>query len=201
MEKQTHPFKNLIIKGSKAPIGEVKNNVKVSFSDAIIKDYIPIWNTIEAPKGIKYLALIMAQKEGFTKGSRSHRFNNPGNIGNTDSGANVKYPDLNSGIQKQIDFLTGIATGKNKLYPVGKIKKLKPFYSKEIEKNKKTYQLEPYCPGYEFEYTGRLDQFIKIYSTGARQKNTYLSLIVSYFDNLGIKISEATTLGELLLMK
>jgi len=201
MEKQTHPFKNLIIKGSKAPIGEVKNNVKVSFSDAIIKEYIPEWKKIEAPAGIKYLALIMAQKEGFTKGSRSHRFNNPGNIGNTDSGANVKYPDLKSGIQKQIDFLTNIAKGGSRFYPVGQIVKLKPFYSKEIEKNQKTYQLEPYCPGYEFEYTGRLDQFIKIYSTGARQKNTYLSLIVSYFDNLGIKISEATTLGELLLMK
>lgn len=201
MEKQTHPFKNLIIKGSKAPIGEVKNNVKVTFSDAIIKEYIPIWKTIEAPVGIKYLALIMAQKEGFFKGSRSHRLNNPANIGNTDSGANKGFKTLKEGIEYQFKFLTNIAKGGSRSYPLGQTVKLKPFYSKEIEKNKKTYQLEPYCPGYEFEYTGRLDQFIKIYSTGARQKNTYLSLIVSYYDNLGIKISEATTLGELLLMK
>lgn len=195
-----HPFDGLIIKGSVAPIGTVRNDIEIKFSSEILKEYIPEWNKIEAPKGIKYLALIMAQKEGFFKGSRSHRFNNPGNIGNTDSGANAKYPDLKSGIQIQIGFLTGIANGKNKLYPVGKIKKLKPYYSLEIAKNQKTYQLEPYCPGYEFIYTGQLDQFIKIYSTGARQKNTYLSLIVSYFDNLGINISQKTTLSELLNM-
>lgn len=203
-----HPFDGLVIKGSKAPIGEVKNNIEVKFNDDIIEQYIPVWNTVEAPKGIKMLALIMAVKEGFidnpgTKNdSRSYKYNNPGNIGNTDSGANVKLPTLKAGIEKQISFLTGIANGENKLYPVGKIKTLKPYYSPEIAKNKKTYQLEPYCPGYVFEpYTGRLDQFIKIYSTGARQKNTYLSLIISYFKNMGYVITEATTLKDLLNIK
>ena len=199
---EKHPFDGLVIKGSKAPIGEVKNNIKVSFSKGILNKYIPAWNEIEAPKGVKLLALIMAQKEGFDVGTRSYKHNNPGNIGNTDSGANVTYPTLKDGIEKQISFLTDIANGKNKLYPVGKVKSLKPYYSPEIAKNKKTYQLEPYCPGYVFEpYTGRLDQFIKIYSTGARQKNTYLSLIVSYFKNMGYEISEATTLQELLLIE
>lgn len=205
---EKHPFDGLVIKGSKAPIGEVRNNIKVEFNDTIIEQYIPVWNTVEAPKGIKMLALIMAVKEGFidnpgTKNdSRSYKFNNPGNIGNTDSGANVKLPTLKAGIEKQIKFLTDIANGKNKLYPLDKKLKLDPYYSPEIAKNKKTYQLEPYCPGYVFEpYTGRLDQFIKIYSTGARQKNTYLSLIVSYFKNMGYEISEATTLQELLLIE
>ncbi len=196
---EKHPFDGLVIEGSKAPIGEVRNNITVSFSSAIIENYIPAWDEIEAPKGIKMLALIMAQKEGFAKGTRSFKHNNPGNIGNTDSGANVTYPTLKAGIEKQIKFLTDIANGKNKNYPLGKVKPLNPYYSPEIAKNKKTYQLEPYCPGYIFKpYTGRLDQFIKIYSTGARQKNTYLSLIISYFKNMGYEISEATTLKELL---
>lgn len=198
MSKEKHPFDGLIIKGSTAPIGTIRNDIKVSFSRGILNFYIPSWKMVEAPKGIKMLALIMAQKEGFDTGTRSFRYNNPGNIGNTDSGQNVSYPNLKAGIEKQVSFLTDIANGKNKLYPVGKIKRLKPYYSSEIAKNKKTYQLEPYCPGYEFIYTGQLDQFIKIYSTGARQKNTYLSLICSYFKNMGYDISEATTLKELL---
>ena len=83
-----HPYQDLIIQGSKAPSDPPKNSVKVSFSNEIIKEYIPIWQDIQAPKGIKLLALIMAQKEGFYKGTRSYKYNNPANIGNTDSGAN-----------------------------------------------------------------------------------------------------------------
>lgn len=203
-----HPFDGLVIKGSKAPIGEVKNNIKVTFSSAILEDYIPVWNEVEAPKGIKMLALIMAQKEGFidlpgTKDdSRSFRLNNPGNIGNTDLGANKGFSTLKKGIEYQIKFLIEVATGKNKLYPIGKKRSISAFYSPEIAKNKATYRLEPYCPGYVFDpYTGRLDEFIKIYSTGARQKNTYLSLIISYFKNMGYTITEATTLQEILNIK
>lgn len=196
-----HPFDGLVIEGSKAPIGEVRSDIKITFSKELIREYIPIWNEIEAPKGIKLLALIMAQKEGFYKGTRAYNYNNPGNIGNTDSGANKGFKTLNEGIEYQIKFLTNIAKGGNRSYGLGMPIYLKPYYSKEIEKNKKTYQLEPYCPGYKFHYNGRLDQFIKIYSTGARQKNTYLSLICSYFDNMGYKINEGTTLGELLLLK
>lgn len=197
-----HKYQDLVIKGSKAPEGEVRNNIKVTFSKEIIHEYIPLWERIEAPRGIKLLALIMAQKEGFYKGSRSYRYNNPANIGNTDSGANIGFKTLASGIEYQINFLMNVANGNNSLYPLGKKKTLKPFYSKEIANNQKTYGLEPYCPGYEFDpYTGRLDEFIKIYSTGARQKNTYLSLIVSYFKNMGYEITEATTLGEILNLK
>lgn len=196
-----HPYQDLIIQGSKAPSDPPKNSVKVSFSNEILKEYIPIWQDIQAPKGIKLLALIMAQKEGFYKGTRSHKYNNPANIGNTDSGANKGFKTLKDGIEYQLNFLINIANGKSKAYQIGKDVFLKPYYSPEIAKNQKTYQLEPYCPGYKFKYTGQLDQFIKIYSTGARQKNTYLSLIISYFNNMGIKITEETTLKELLELK
>ena len=200
MTAKKHPFDGLVIKGSEAPTEKKsRDDVKIKFSRAIIRDYIPAWEKIEAPRGIKFLALIMAQKEGFEIGTRSHRTNNPGNIGNTDAGKNRSFPTLQAGIQGQINFLTGIAKGTNKNYPLGKKKTIPAYYSPEIAKNQKTYQLEPFCPGYIFDpYTGRLDQFIKIYSTGARQKNTYLSLIRSYFKNLGFEISDATTLAEIL---
>lgn len=194
-----HPFQNLIVQGSEAPNAKPSvDSIKVTLSSEILKEYIPIWNTISGNKGIKLLALIMAQKEGFEKGTRAYRTKNPGNMGNTDSGANVSFPSLQAGIEHQIKTLTRIAEGKHKAYPLNKKVKLKPFYSKEIAENKATYQLEPYCPGFEFVYTGQLDQFIKIYATGPRQKNTYLSLIRSYFKNHGFKVTDKTTLQEIM---
>jgi hypothetical protein len=156
-------YKDLIVDGSVVPFAEQsRNNIKVSFSDEIINEYIPIWNRIEAPKGIKWLALIMAQKEGFEHGTRAHRHNNPGNIGNTDNGANKSFATLKEGIEFQIKFLRNIANGSNKNYKLNTTVTLKPYYSEEIAKNQKTYQLDPYCPGYKFVYTGQLDQFINL---------------------------------------
>lgn len=197
-----HPYQDLIIQGSDAPTKDKsKDTVKVTFSKEILNEYIPIWSKIEAPRGIKLLALIMAQKEGFEKGTRAHRYNNPGNIGNTDSGANKGFKTLEEGIKFQFNFLTGIAKGTNRNFPLGKQVFLKPYYSEEIARNQKTYKLEPYCPGYKFNYSGKLSEFIKIYSTGARQKNTYLSLIRSYFKNQGHSITDSTTLKEILELK
>ena len=198
-ENKEHPFKDLVIEGSKAPsTTPSRDNIKVTFSDEMLFEYLPAWKTIEAPRGVKMLALVMAQKEGFTKGTRSYRYNNPGNIGNTDNGKNKGFKTLEEGIRFQIKFLTDIAEGKNKNFPLGKQVFLKPYYSPEIAKNQKVYQLEPYCPGYKFIYTGQLDQFIKIYATGARQKNSYLSLIRSYFKTNGVSITDETTLKEIL---
>jgi hypothetical protein len=195
-------YKDLIVDGSVVPFAEQsRNNIKVSFSDEIISEYIPIWNKVQGAKGIKWLALIMAQKEGFQEGTRAHKHNNPGNIGNTDSGANRTFATLQEGIEYQIMFLTKIAKGMNRNFPLNTTVTLKPYYSEEIAKNQKTYQLDPYCPGYKFVYTGQLDQFIKIYATGPRQRNTYLSLIRSYFKNLGYNITDKTTLKELLELK
>jgi hypothetical protein len=175
-------------------------NSKVSFSDSIKKKYFPIIKSINnKTKGIKLLALVMAQKEGFYPSSRSYKTNNPGNIGNTDSGANSKLDTLEIGIKKQIDYLYNVAMGKNENYPLNKEKNIKPFYSKEIDKNQKNYQLTPYLPGYKFKYEGTLEQFIKIYSTGARGGNSYLSMIISYFRKNGFKnVTEKTTLAELI---
>ena len=57
--------------------------------------------------------------------------------------------------------------------------------------------MSPYLPGYEFEYNGELGGFVKIYSTGARVSNGYLSDIVSYLRYKGFDVDENTTLTEL----
>ena len=74
---------------------------------------------------------------------------------------------------------------------------LKPFYSPEIANNPQ-YGLPANLPGYKFVYTGKLDQFIKIYSTGARVTNIYINTIVSYFAQNGITITPADKLIDII---
>lgn len=190
-------YKGVTIKGSHFPDKPILNNAKISFNDEILKEYIPAIEKMDISKGLKLLLIIMTDHEGFYKGTRSYRTNNPGNIGNTDSGANVKLSSLTVGIQRQIDYFTKIISGSSKTYPINKEVNIKPFYSAEIAKNIKTYQMSPYLPGYKFIFTGQLDQFIKIYSTGARAGNSYLSEIISFFKNHGITVKPETTLNDI----
>ena len=148
-------------------------------------------------KGIQLLCTIMTHQEGFKKGSRSYRTNNPGNIGNTDSGANKTTRTLEDGINLQINYLMGIIHGTNKNYPIGRQVSIPPYFSQEIADHEATYKLSPYLPGYSFVFSGQLDQFVKIYSTGARAANSYLSMIVSYFASKGITITAQTTLDDI----
>ena len=175
------------------------STLKVSFSSEMKTKYIPTINTITGySRGLKLLATTMAQKEGFYDGTRSYRTNNPGNIGNTDSGANNSFKTLKDGITGQLNYLNKVATGGHSAYPVGKNKDIKPYYSPEIDKNQKSYQLTPYLPGYKFTpYTGTLEQFVKIYATGARGGNSYLSTIMSFFKKNGITVTPKTTLAEI----
>jgi len=204
MQKFDETYKNVTIKGSHFPNSPIRNNVKISFSDEIVKIYIPAWNKVIAAKGIKLLCLIMADHEGFWgKGpkhrnpSRSFRTNNPGNIGNTDDRNNKVFPTLQEGIQAQVDYFYKILNGTAKAFPMGKLVKLKPFFSQEMADNYATYKRSPWLPGYEFVFTGQLDQFIKIYATGPRSGNEYLSEIISFYKNHGYDINGQTTLKEL----
>ena len=58
--------------------------------------------------------------------------------------------------------------------------------------------MSPYLPGYEFIYTGQLDQFVKIYATGARGGNGYVSLIISYFKKNGITITPQSKIQDII---
>lgn len=190
-------YKGVTIKGSHFPDAPIKNNVKITFTKEMMERYLPTINGMEVERGVKLLCIIMAHKEGYYKGTRSYRTNNPGNIGNTDSGQNVSIQTLSGGIQRQIDYLNRIISGQSKTYPMNKRVVLKPYFSQEIADNYKTYKMSPYVAGYDFIFTGQLDQFVKIYSTGARAGNSYLSMIISFFKNHGIEINEKTTLQEI----
>ena len=191
-------YKNVTIKGSVFPDDPINDEKKISFSKEMINEYIPAIEKMGLTKGMKLLCIIMAHKEGYYKGTRSYRTNNPGNIGNTDSGANNQIKNLQSGIQLQVNYINRIVNGQHPAYPLNKKVTIKPFYSKEIANNPKTYAgMSPYVAGYEFKFTGQLDQFVKIYSTGARQGNGYLSMIISFFKNHGIELTPQSTLQEI----
>lgn len=191
-------YKDVIFEGATFPDTPIKK-VKISFTQEMITQYIPTINKIEGlSKGTKLLCIIMAAKEGYYKGTRSYRYNNPGNIGNTDIGANKGFKDLDSGIRAQAVYILNVANGYHQSYKLNKQIFLKPYYSKEIAENQKTYGIEPYVPGYKFTYDGSLEQFVKIYSTGARSGNGYLSMIISFFANHGIIINEKTTIKQII---
>ncbi len=175
--------------------------VSVNLNDTIKNEYLPVLNTAipDAPKGLKLLMTAMTHMEGFKKGTRSYRTNNPANINNTDNGNNNPFKTLADGIKAQAQFLQDIAAGKKKNYPLGKAIKIPEYYSPEIAKNPQ-YGLSPYLPAYNFIYTGQLDQFCKIYSTGARALNTYPNTIISYFKQNGITIQPTDTLQNIISM-
>tara|TARA_Y100000114_G_C11753378_1_gene325606 strand:- start:187 stop:981 length:795 start_codon:yes stop_codon:yes gene_type:complete len=181
-------FKNRAFKPS-------SKNYKIKPNNSIKKEYIPTINKITGfSKGVKMLATVMAMKEGFYPKSRSYRTNNPGNIGNTDAGGNNNFATLEDGIRGQLKYLTKVAEGKHRAYPLNSPKDIKPYRSPEIERNVKTYGLTPFLPGYKFTYTGKLSQFVKIYATGARVGNFYLTYIINFFKINGVSIDENTTL-------
>jgi peptidoglycan hydrolase-like protein with peptidoglycan-binding domain len=195
-------YKGVTIQGAHFPDTRITYNSRVHLNKEIVEEYIPVRDQVMAglPKGFKLLVTIMAYKEGFRKGTRSYRTNNPGNIGNTDSGANKHNGSLESGIQLQVDYITRIAEGKHRAYPMGKKKVIKPYYSPEIAKHSKLYGMSPYVPGYEFTFDGSLEQFVKIYATGARAGNSYLSMILSYFKKNGMYITSKSRIQDIINM-
>jgi hypothetical protein len=208
----------VVFKGSVFPDAPYKYT-KVILNPEIKNEYIPARDKVlkEATLGSKLLCTIFAFQEGYRgktienkddegdvisvkrTGTRSYVTCNPGNIGNTDNGGNTTIGSLEAGVLLQYNFFKNIAAGGNTRYPMGKVVKLKPFYSKEID-NHPEYGLPCNLPGYEFTFTGQLDQLIKIYSTGARAGNNYLNRIVSFFADHGFTITAETTIQEILLL-
>jgi peptidoglycan hydrolase-like protein with peptidoglycan-binding domain len=196
-------YKDVTIQGSVYPDKPIKTNMRIRLNKEILEEYIPEMRSVmsDKPRGFQLLITIMAYKEGFRKGTRSYRTNNPGNIGNTDSGANKHNGTLKSGIELQRDFIKRIVDGEHRAFPMNRKKVIKPYFSKEIAKHSKMYGMSPYLPGYEFTFTGRLDQFVKIYATGARAGNGYLSMIISYFKQNGITIGPESKIQDIIKIK
>lgn len=181
-------YKDITIEGAHF-LDDPYRITNVKLNDTVINEYLPALKQVlpNGPKGLAYLATIMTQQEGFTKGSRSYRTNNPGNISNTDAGSNHILPTLADGIKLQLKHLQDVANGLDKNYPIDKDMNIKPYYSPEIASHPE-YGLPANLPGYHFRYSGTLEQFIKIYSTGARATNVYINNIVSYFHINGLNI-------------
>ena len=195
-------YKDVIIQGSTFPDKPYRSDVNVVLNADMKSKYLPTLAAAlpGAPKGLKLLLTIMAVKEGYKKGTRSYKTNNPGNIGNVDSGANRGLPTLQAGILLQKSFIEDIVTNKKAMFPMNKEVTIKPYYSKEIAKNPKVYGISPWLPGYHFVFTGQLDQFVKIYSTGARGGNSYINLIVSSFKANGLTITPESKLQDIIQM-
>ena len=192
-------YKGIIFTGSTFP-DDPYRVIKVTPNSTIINEYIPVLNQhITASKGTKLLITAMAIQEGFKQGTRSYKTNNPGNIGNVDSGANKAIPTLADGIQLQVNYIQDIVNNKKSAYPMGKDVFIKPYYSPEIAAHPE-YGLPANLPGYKFNFNGQLDEFVKIYSTAARASNNYLNLITSYFLQNGLTIPPTTTLQEIITM-
>jgi hypothetical protein len=195
-------YKGVVIKGCRFPDKPIRTKLRVRLSDEIKAEYLPaLQEAVRTErKGFKLLCTIMAHKEGYYKGTRSYRTNNPGNIGNTDSGRNRTNSTLTDGILLQKDYIYRIINDVHRAYPMGKEKFIKPYYSPEIARNYKNYGMSPYLPGYKFIFDGRIEQFVKIYSTGARGGNSYLSMIISYFNQNGIKITPESKIQDIIRM-
>lgn len=195
-------YKDVTIEGSVFPDSPVKDSLNIRLSEEIEQEYFPALDEALAdqPRGFKLLCTIMAHKEGFRKGTRSYRTNNPGNIGNTDSGRNTNNLTLKDGVLLQKEYILKIVNGLHKAYPMGKNKVIRPYFSPEIARNAKNYGLSPYLPGYKFVFTGKIEQFVKIYSTGARGGNGYLSMIISYFKQNGLNIGPESTIQDIIRM-
>lgn len=193
-------YKDKTFQGSVFPDKPIEDNLRIRLSKEIKDEYLPAMEeAMEGqPEGFKLLCTIMAHKEGFKKGTRSYKTNNPGNIGNTDSGRNKSNSTLADGILLQKDYILKIANGMHGAYPMGRQKTIKPYYSPEIAKHSKLYGMSPYVPGYRFAFIGQLDQFVKIYSTGARGGNGYLSMIISYFKKNGININAQSKIQDII---
>lgn len=196
-------YKNVTIQGSRFPDAPYSSDVKISFTKEMMDEYIPTIAEVmkDSPKGFRLLLIIMANKEGFKKGSRSYRNNNPGNIGNTDAGVNRMYKTLAEGILAQKTYVEKIIAGNSKTYPMNTIVNIRPFYSAEIAENQATYKMSPYLPGYRFIFNGQLDQFVKIYSTGARAGNSYLNQITSFFKNHGLEITPESKIQDIIKLQ
>lgn len=199
MKPTDERYKGVTFKGSVFPDAPVRNDLVFYFSKEILNEYIPALNEVMEidTYGFRLLVTIMAHKEGFYKGSRSYKTNNPGNIGNTDNGMNRPIENLKEGILAQRNYILKIVNGTHKAYPMNKRVILKPYYSPEIAKNPQ-YGLPANLPGYDFVFTGQLDQFVKIYATGARAGNGYLSMIISAFKHKGIELTGASKIQDII---
>lgn len=202
MSEFNEKYKGVVFKGSEFPDDPILYHKPIHLNSHIQKEYLPLMNHLfeNDPYGLRLLSTIMTHCEGFYPGSRSYNNHNPGNIGNVDSGLNKHIETLAEGILAQKNFFLKVVSGNNHAFPINKRVLLPSRYSKEIA-NHPSYGLPAWLPGYDFIYTGQLDQFIKIYATAPRANNHYPSSIISFFVAHGFDINEKTKIQDIIKME
>ena len=187
-------------------IKPVKPGSKVSFNKHIKERILPIINSSSYKstytKGHRMFAIVWAIKEGYKPGSRSYRTNNPGNIGNTDSGQNREIGTLQEGMDLLMDFIKQASVGNTKYgsgWSFGE-KKISPYWSKEIANTPQNYQRVNGClPGYKGDYKGQLGFFTKRYATFSRVANSSIGKLLTIFELNGkTGLNGNTTIAELI---
>jgi hypothetical protein len=163
--------------------GKVSNYIKTEYIPALDKA-VP-----NGRKGIKMLITAQTQMEGFFPGAKSYRTKNPGNIGNTDNGGTKKLDSLELGVKLQYNYVEKVALNKDPNYPVGKNKTAPGVNDRDSGQTYPSINFKP--------YKGTLDQYLQIYSTGARKYDTYVNLVIAYFKRNGHTITKDTTLKEI----
>ena len=160
-------------------------------SQYITNEYIPARDAAlpSESKGLKTMITAHAIMEGFYKGSKSYTTNNPGNIGNVDTGGTVTYSTLADGIKAQRDYVKKVASNQHTAYKL----------NAHIQKPSVTYSGTTY-PAIDFFYNGSLEQYLKIYSTGARLNNAYVNFFINYAQKQGITIIPQTTVSQFIQM-
>lgn len=175
-DTSTGSSKSLCLSETNPPNPDNATGTKVTLNPSMQKYKEEIDKITTISKGRKLLLIAQTHTEGFFPGSKSFRTNNPGNIGNTDDGKTKTYKDLAEGIQAQIKQTANGINGVGS-YTIGG-----------------SY---PCALGNE-KYDGSLYQYLRIYSTGARQSNAYLNNIIGYFKQNGVNnINGRTKMSEI----
>ena len=171
---------SLCISATNPPSPSTATGATLTLNSTMTTNYIPARDALALPTGIKLLVTAQAAIEGFsatpTPGTKSYRTKNPGNIGNTDSGGTVQYATLGEGITAQKNIITNVASGNSPSYKIGS---------------------QPTCALGSESYQGKLYQYLRIYSTGARMSNSYLNQIIGYFAANGQTITPETTMAQI----
>jgi hypothetical protein len=193
-------FKNKTISGSTFTGAPYYEEVYIAFSKEILSEYIPTIEKVKKddPRVFRLLLTIMTQKEGFYKGTKSYKNNNPSNIKNINSGEDEILSTLEEGIILQRQFVLDILEGRNKNFLINSIINIKPFFSETIAKNFDGYKISPWLPGYRFVFNGQLDQFVKLFSPESRGSNNYINMMVSFFRDNEITINPQTKIQDII---
>ncbi len=166
-------------------------DIKAKNQQYIYEEYLPIIETNynNLSRGIKLLMIAQAIVEGYYPGSKAYTTKNPGNIGNTDSGATNSIGSLSAAANLQSTYIreAGDPTRTRGHHKFGQ-------YNIKATDSQTIGCVAPLNENYQ----GELGTYLKIYATGARNNNNYLSFILGFFKYNGINIQYNSKIQDII---